>query len=341
MVTGKGTGDARALTAPADDPATAVDDAGPGSPGADAGQRLWWVLVVDDDEKVHRATRFALAGYTVDERPVEFAHAYSAAEARAILAADSDIAVVILDMVMETPDAGLRLVQVIREELALSAVRIVLRIAQPGSAPELPVIQRYDISDCKTKAELTRPRLATTLTSAIRSYDRIRAMQASREGLQKIVQACTNLFARRGMGDFCDGVLTQICAFLGIAPEGLVCAARGLAGAARQNSAELVVVGAAGQYRGRIEQPLCALGNARVEDAIRRTIREATNLHESGYTTLYVRGHADHEIAVFVDTAHPIGDAERRLIQLFAATFATGLDHVALLERLIGAAGAP
>lgn len=77
-------------------------------------ERTWRILVVDDDPDVHQATRFALDGVSVFGRRVEFLHAHSAAEARACLATEKDLALVLLDVVMETDSAGLDLVDHIR-----------------------------------------------------------------------------------------------------------------------------------------------------------------------------------------------------------------------------------
>ena len=71
--------------------------------------------------------------------------AYSGAEACQVLAREPDIAIVLLDVVMETEDAGLRVVRHVREQLNNRAVRIVLRTGQPGQAPEHHVIVNYDI----------------------------------------------------------------------------------------------------------------------------------------------------------------------------------------------------
>jgi CheY-like chemotaxis protein len=51
-------------------------------------------------------------------RPLEFVHAASAAEAIALLARRDDVALVLLDVVMESEDAGLQAV----ERLARAAV---------------------------------------------------------------------------------------------------------------------------------------------------------------------------------------------------------------------------
>jgi CheY-like chemotaxis protein len=143
-----------------------IDDRhGAGGPPGD-GTPGWRVLIVDDEREVHSATRFALKDLIVAARPLEFLHAYSASEARALMASTPGIAVVLLDVVMERGNAGLELVRAIREELGLADTRIILRTGQPGYAPELEVIRDYDINDYKTKAEMTHTRLATSLTTA-------------------------------------------------------------------------------------------------------------------------------------------------------------------------------
>ena len=80
-------------------------------------QRLWRVLIVDDDVDVHAVTRLALRNVSFKGRELELFSAYSGAEGFQILRDTSDIALVLLDVVMETDDAGLILARRIREEL--------------------------------------------------------------------------------------------------------------------------------------------------------------------------------------------------------------------------------
>ena len=79
------------------------DDPAKGRHGSD----LWQILVVDDDHEVHAATDFALHAVRILGRPLAISHAHSAMEAREMLAANRDFSVVLLDVVMETEDAGL------------------------------------------------------------------------------------------------------------------------------------------------------------------------------------------------------------------------------------------
>lgn len=136
----------------------------------------WRLLIVDDEPDVHRATTFALAGVLILGRQLEFLHAYSAAEAANILRSEADVAIVLLDVVMEREDAGLALVKTIRKELKLTDLRIILRTGQPGYAPEIETIHDFDINDYKTKSELTRTKLYATVTAALRAYEQIRKL---------------------------------------------------------------------------------------------------------------------------------------------------------------------
>ncbi len=139
-------------------------------------QLVWRLMVVDDEPDVHRATTFALAGVKILGRPLQFLHAYSGAEATQMLQNEIDVAVVLLDVVMENENAGLALVKTIRQTLKLSDLRIILRTGQPGYAPEIETIHDFDINDYKTKSELTRTKLFATITAALRAYEQIRKL---------------------------------------------------------------------------------------------------------------------------------------------------------------------
>lgn len=128
------------------------------------------LLIVDDDHDVHSVTELLLRDLTFDGYRLQLLHAYSSIEAFNILQQDADIAIVLLDVVMESDDAGLRLVKRVRETLHRKKLRIILRTGQPGYAPELETISNFDINDYKTKTELTRERLFTCLMAAARSY---------------------------------------------------------------------------------------------------------------------------------------------------------------------------
>jgi diguanylate cyclase len=150
---------------------------------------LWKVIIVDDEPSVHQATKLALKNFTFEGKSLTFLSAYSAAEGMQLLQENHpDTAFILLDVVMETHDAGLQLVQYIREELNNRQVRIVLRTGHPGEAPEESVILNYDINDYKLKVELTRQRLLTTVITALRSYRDIVTIEQQRQELTQTLE---------------------------------------------------------------------------------------------------------------------------------------------------------
>lgn len=293
----------------------------------------WRVLIVDDEEDVHRATTFALKDQVILGKPLTFLHAHSSADARLILSSVPDIAVILLDVVMESEDSGLRFVRVIREELMMTETRIILRTGQPGYAPELAAIRDYDINDYKTKSELTLTRLVTTLTTAIRCFEQIRMISNSRRGLNLIVRSAADLFARRALEAFSEGVLTQLSALLGLRPDGLICAQNGSPLEPTQRE-DWYIVGAAGQYGHLINQRLSTMPNPAVLDAIHRAVMAQGNLYEPHCTVLYLKGVSDREAVVYLASNQHLTDDDRQLIEVFCANISIGFENVTLFQKL-------
>ena len=127
-----------------DDIVQLIDDQGGEPP--EQGPR-WKIAVIDDEPAVHDGTRFALSDYKLNGQGLEIVSAYSAAEGRELMRKHPDVAVVLLDVIMETDTAGLDLVEFIRSDLKNDTVRIILRTGQPGQAPERRIIVDYDIND--------------------------------------------------------------------------------------------------------------------------------------------------------------------------------------------------
>ena len=147
-------------------------------------EEKWQVLIIDDEEDVHQLTRFVLDDFVYQNKKLEFVSAYSAEEAKALMEQYPNIAVILLDVVMETNDAGLKLVKYIREIQQNHFVRIILRTGQAGYAPEKQVILKYDINDYKNKTELTDQKLFTVMTASLRAYSDIMTIESYRQHLE-------------------------------------------------------------------------------------------------------------------------------------------------------------
>jgi response regulator RpfG family c-di-GMP phosphodiesterase len=181
----------------------------------------WKVLLVDDEPDIHDITKLTLSRFRLDGRGLTFLHAYSGEQAKEVLARESDIALVFLDVVMEREDSGLEVARWMRQELDNQFTRIVLRTGQPGQAPEERVIVDYDINDYKEKTELDRTKLFTTTFAALRAYrdimkveDARRVQLTYREGLERVIAASAHIFQQRNLKDFASGLLQQVVALL-------------------------------------------------------------------------------------------------------------------------------
>jgi len=151
----------------------------------------WNILIVDDSNEVHELTKLVLNNFTFEGRSIHFFSAYSGQESLQLLKQHDDIALVLLDVVMETDHAGLDVAKQIREELNNSLVRIILRTGQPGQAPEEDVVINYDINDYKDKADLTSSKLKTMTVAALRAYRSLSDLDKLNDSLEHQVQERT------------------------------------------------------------------------------------------------------------------------------------------------------
>ncbi|MFC0444517.1 response regulator [Pseudidiomarina halophila] len=153
----------------------------------------WKLLIVDDEKEVHAVTRLALMDVLFEGAGLEFISAHSLAEAKQQIDQHPDLAIALLDVVMETDDAGLQVANYIRRDRENRFTRIILRTGQPGQAPERAVVMNYDINDYKAKTELTSQKLFTSVMSALRSYRDIMRVERQRQSLQRRLDQINDL----------------------------------------------------------------------------------------------------------------------------------------------------
>jgi len=179
----------------------------------------WKILLVDDEEAIHRVSVLTLKQLKFENRRLEFFHCYSGKEAKDFMSEHKDIALIFLDVVMETEHAGLDVVRFIRDELKNIEVRIILRTGQPGVAPESDIINNYDINDYKTKTELTSAKLETSVISALRAYQELNESETIKSALDKILQCSNGLLKETSLEGFCDNTVKNIQAILPLTPQ--------------------------------------------------------------------------------------------------------------------------
>lgn len=294
------------------------------------GEAVWRILVTDDDEEVHVATAYALRNLRIEGRPLSLLHARSPAQALELLRTHEDVAVAMLDVVMDTPDAGLRLVHEIRDTLGLDAIRIVLRTGQPGYAPELEVMQRYDINDYRTKSELSQVRLVTTLTAAIRAWDQIGSERAAARAMDAVARVSGALFRCHDSGALADEILTRIEELLAARLDAFFCAEAPVSG---KSGPGLHLIATRGRFRAQEGEEVDRLGDVELIRSMRRCLAARTSLFDAGRFLLWL-GNGTRDAVLLVEHSEPLRSLQRRVIEVFAASLAIGFENVDLIERL-------
>jgi signal transduction histidine kinase len=309
-----------------DDIVHLIDD--PDEEPAEEGPR-WKIAIIDDEPAVHDGTRFALNDYRLNGQGLEILSAYSAAEGRELMRSHPDVAVVLLDVIMESDTAGLDLVEFIRNEVKNETVRIILRTGQPGQAPERRVIVDYDINDYKAKTELTADKLFTSLTAALRSYQQLQRMVETRRGLEIIIEAASTLFDFKSMQRLAEGVLTQIASLLNVDCAGILVLREA------QNAHETFsVLAGSGCYSRFIGTDVSEM----IENDLRHLVEDAFTRRQHEFSlrrsVLYIKTMSGREVVVVLEAARHLSETDRALVEIFCSRLSIAFDNVILYEQL-------
>lgn len=288
----------------------------------------WRILIVDDEQDVHSLTKMVLAGYTYDSRPLQLFSAYSGSEAIEFLKNEEDIAIILLDVVMETEDAGLRCVKQIREELNNHESRIILRTGQPGQAPEQQVIVNYDINDYKAKTELTASKLFTTVTASLRSYQYIKTIHQNKIGLENIIAASSFLFELQSFRLFAKGILKQLTSILSLDKDSLYINSSSLSAFKNQEKNTYKILAGTGSFAGHERE---GIDNV-VPQSVYNKLLEAANRRESifsenTYTGYFNTKKGEHTL-LYLQWQRALTPIDRDLITIFATNVAAAFENI-------------
>jgi response regulator RpfG family c-di-GMP phosphodiesterase len=304
----------------------------PAPPGPIRPRAPWKVIVADDEPGVHHVTELALGNFTFDGRPLAFIHANSGAETFNAARDNPDAAVLLLDVVMETEHAGLEVVRRIRDELGNTTMRIVLRTGQPGAAPETEVISRYDINDYKEKTELTASKLFTLMYACLRAYRDIVTIQASRRGLERIIEASTSIFRLQSLDEFASAVVDHIDGLLTSQSQDR---ADGLHVAALVGPiGGLQVIAGTGAFAGAIGQPVATVLDATALAQLTAHQQAGRTGHlDNAYIGVFrQRSGPDH--VVYVSGYVPGSDIERDQLDVFVRNVGISFDNIQLKDSI-------
>lgn len=317
-----------------DDFLFANEDTQQPTPTHSRAQEKWRILIVDDEPDVHQITKIVLANFEFDGRSLEFISAYSGAEARQIMEQESNIAMVLLDVVMEEDHAGLEVARYIRHQLKNPYSRIVLRTGQPGQAPEQEVIRDYDINDYKDKTELTTTKLNTLMYATLRSYRDICALNEHRHGLEKVIRASVEVSSSGAIQMFATAVLEQITNLLHLQASALYCSnsprPTGL-----MESPKFRVLAATGE----LEEFSNFLTLEDIPHEVRTGFELALSERKSQFFNHHYVGYftskRGSESLLYVRYNNPLGELDKQLLEIYATNVAVTYENLLMHEEVV------
>ncbi|SHE81221.1 HD domain-containing phosphohydrolase [Vibrio gazogenes] len=286
----------------------------------------WKILIVDDEDGMHTITKLALNRTQFDGKGLIFFSAYNVAQAKEILSSENDIAVVLLDVVMETEEAGLEVAEYIRDVQGNHLVRIILRTGQPGTVPEKDIIEQYDINDYREKTELTKRKLHSTVYTAIRSYRDISALENHKLGLEKVIGATANILKHKSMDSFAQDVLEQVSSLLYMKDGTMLSEIEG--GLAEKNIDDIHVLAQIGDISTQAFKASISQENFNVA----RDSDQALHYQEDNiYHISNINGV---ETILNITGKHQFKNVDMNLIAMFCNNMAIALDNLRLNDSL-------
>ena len=295
----------------------------------------WKVLIVDDEPEVHAVTKLALSDFSFQGKSLEFISAYSGEEAKQQIIEHPDAAIVLLDVVMETDDAGLKVAQYIREVAHNNHVRIILRTGQPGQAPERQVIVNYDINDYKSKTELTAQKLFTVVMASLRSYRDILSIDQSRMGLEKILKASSDIFATQSMDTFIDGIIQQLTSILGCVDEAMYVTSLVATSDEATTNDEMIVFSGKGEFEDFEGKPVVEVLNPKLKDAYQEALTKKSIVYRDDYLFAYCTSKITQGGLLYVSgLPKHLSETHKSLIELFAQNVQIAYENIQLKKEV-------
>lgn len=293
--------------------------------------KKWKVLLVDDDHEMHQVTRLALSGFLFQDRPLELISALSGDEARKVMEEHDDVALALIDVVMESEHAGLELVRYIREHLNNKMTRLVLRTGQAGQAPEDKVIQEYEIDDYKEKTELTTQKLRTLLYSMLRSYRDLCLIEEQKQGLSRVIEASAKVQNTTTLKTYASSVLSQMTSLLKLNASAFYCIVKPCSAG---EEARPFTLAATGEYVDCYQD--CAF-DVLPEDVVKRCLKVLETKQSEDFGKAYICYLHDERGAdniLYVNLNEELSELDKQLLQIYMYNIGLTFEKINLMEDL-------
>lgn len=301
--------------------------------GAVSRPGAWKILVVDDEPDVRQLTAISLRNFEFSGRGLQLLQAESSKQAKEILLAHPDIAVALIDVVMETDDAGLKLVEHIRNGIGNHMMRLVIRTGQPGMAPERFVIDHYDIDDYRDKTELTTQKLYATVRLALKGFRDLQTIDLNRQGLARILAVTPELYDlhRDKLEDYFRGVLMQLIGICRLGQSGMISTIDGMV--MTVEGRDVRIRAGAGDFE---EGEANEARRSQIVELCTRVVTGQTAPEGLRADAAVVPLSVGKDVFgfVYLEAASEMSQADRELIQVLANQCAAGLENFKLHHSL-------
>ncbi len=294
--------------------------------------KVWKVLSVEDDLDYQNALVSSLEALILPNNiQLKILTANSAFEASNVLSTHKDIGLILLDVVMEDDDAGLRLVSTIREELGNALVRIVLVTGQPGFAPEKEVMSALDIDEYWNKADLKLNKLHSIVSSNMRTWNYISELADARQGLKVVLDAARTINSRYDLATFTRTVLAEIGNIIGLNSGGIFCIGNSIDPI--ENAQVLTATGSFSKLEG-LKLSDDNLGN--IFSDVQLALNEKQHVIDRLHSVLYFETKDINQkcYLIVVKSSKPLTDENINLLKVFSENISSGFTNIALLNRV-------
>ncbi|GHF93419.1 HD domain-containing phosphohydrolase [Thalassotalea marina] len=287
--------------------------------------KVWRILVVDDDESVHQITNLVLSDAIIENRKLEIVSVYSKQEAKDLLEKDDDFCMAFVDVVMETDHAGLELVEWIRKEKRNQSIRLILRTGQAGNAPEAKVIKEFDINDYKEKTDFTAGKMTTTVYASIRAYRDIMTIQRSLDAFKQLIKSTHDLLKISQFRPFGSAALNHLLTLMDVDSSALY-----IARSQRDFDEERsnLIIACTGKY---VSESDC-LENSDISEEVKLVIQQAfdekKHFTDKDYFVGYYETSADASSVLYIEFEDDAEHFRSGLAELFATNVALILESL-------------
>ncbi|MEY8414976.1 HD domain-containing phosphohydrolase [Tissierella praeacuta] len=293
---------------------------------------FWNVLIVDDDNFIHRMLKKANQDLIFEDKGIIFYSAYTSKEAIEVLEENRNIALVLLDVFLEEEDTGLNLVRYIREDIKDVNIRIVLMTGKNSAILQDKIILNYDINGYENKSDLFSKKMNTVILSSLRSFRDINRIKNHKESMEKVVSSISKLYEKDALNDFLTSSLCHLSSLInqckGFGKEN--CPINSFAAVKEGESNIFRIIGGTGKYKTSI--------NNKVRETISKDdLIKVNKIYNCGEHELFdncyiarYKSTAGNEAIIFIERYDNMDCVDIELLNIFHKSIAATFDNLCL-----------